>query len=56
LRGFLFSVGPQPSFLAYFERFYFHLIYWSLERVGEKEGALQIGVSSVWRGKSSLFS
>jgi hypothetical protein len=38
------------------ERFTFHLIYWSLERVGEKEGALQKGVSSVWRSISSLFS
>jgi hypothetical protein len=38
------------------ERFTCHLIYWSLARVGEKEGALQKGVSSVWRSRSSLFS
>jgi hypothetical protein len=53
--GFLYraSVIIPNTFV---ERFDCHLIYWSLERVGEKEGALQIGYSLVWRGKSSLFS
>jgi hypothetical protein len=41
----VFFVVSQPSLLAYLERgFTCHLIYWSLARVGEKDGALWKGI------------